>query len=809
MKNRALLFLLPALAAFALPEQPRIAVGEASFIYSPELLEIAAADRTIVEWETFQIAAGETARFSLPNRESAILNRVLEACPSHLMGRLESNGQVLLINPNGILVGKEACIDTGSFIASTLDLQDRDFINGVFAFKGASGRSLSIEGKIEAAGGAAVLISGKIAHEGTIRAGSVSLLAGTEAEWGAIPTVSQPGEGIFIDGVIEAERVRLQTLEGTIRHSGEIRSQSELFVFAEKGLSWIEGSASGRTIQLLGERVGLADSARIDASGLLGGGTVLIGGDFQGENRAAIPAAAEVFVSKQAEITADALEEGNGGRVIVWGDRANFFYGTVSARGGIQNGNGGFVEISSPGTYDFGGIVSTLAPGGERGTLLLDPTDITLNAIATSPNITFGGACGAQTFCPTGAGAAGNILIGSIIANLAGNNVTINSGPGPGTGSGDISLPNFQVITIPIGSGNLTLNAFRDVLIGGAASGHIVNNSPTTAIALNAGRDVNIAGTGSAALIPILFNAGPAGNGLTLTAARDINVTTAISGVANAAILVHSATNTVLTAGRNISIYNTIANDGAAGASGDVTLIAPTGSTIRVGAFVPPSGGTAGVGSLNGSTFVGDGTLARCARSRPDIILEGRNGGGAVSIGFNMALANNASGQIDVTCHHLTLTGSTSGFGSARVGHSNLAAGLITNVAATAAITVDATGDIRLTAGGNDPVGNFADAQIGHGGRQMLGMSNINGDICVTCAGNITVEQIYANANAVTACIGNGIDSGSAVTASDVSGDITVQAGGNITLTGNGTSVGPSACLEMLIQLAAFLLRDG
>ncbi|HEY9613220.1 CHAT domain-containing protein, partial [Allocoleopsis sp.] len=131
----------------------------------------------------------------------------------------------------------------------------------------------------------------------------------------------------------------------------------------------------GGEVNVLGAKVGLF-GANINASGTNGGGNVRIGGDYQGKGT--IPNALRTFVSRDSVINADALNQGNGGRVIAWADEATRFYGTVTARGGLQSGNGGFAEVSSKGFLDYAGVANLSASQGQFGSLLLDPTNITV-----------------------------------------------------------------------------------------------------------------------------------------------------------------------------------------------------------------------------------------------------------------------------------------------------------------------------------------------------------------------------------------------------------------------------------------------
>jgi filamentous hemagglutinin family protein len=131
----------------------------------------------------------------------------------------------------------------------------------------------------------------------------------------------------------------------------------------------------GGSVNVIGNQVKLSGGA-VNASGVYGGGMVRIGGDYQGQGT--LPNAQNTVVSPDSLIRADALLTGNGGRVIIWADGTTWFGGTVTARGGSLSGNGGFVEISGKRNLSFGGQVDTSAVNGAVGSLLLDPTNITI-----------------------------------------------------------------------------------------------------------------------------------------------------------------------------------------------------------------------------------------------------------------------------------------------------------------------------------------------------------------------------------------------------------------------------------------------
>jgi CHAT domain-containing protein len=139
---------------------------------------------------------------------------------------------------------------------------------------------------------------------------------------------------------------------------------------------------TGGKIDFRGKTVNLR-GARLDASGENGGGTILIGGDYQGVNSVDSPDLANaetVFVDKYSKIDASAKNNGNGGRLIIWADIDTDFRGDIKAIGGSQAGDGGFVEVSGKQDLNFVGNVDVGATNGAIGSILLDPTDIIIEA---------------------------------------------------------------------------------------------------------------------------------------------------------------------------------------------------------------------------------------------------------------------------------------------------------------------------------------------------------------------------------------------------------------------------------------------
>ncbi|NEQ39601.1 MAG: CHAT domain-containing protein [Okeania sp. SIO3I5] len=138
-------------------------------------------------------------------------------------------------------------------------------------------------------------------------------------------------------------------------------------------LSKGDGRGIGGQVNVLGDRVALIDT-NINADGVNGGGQVLIGGYFQGNG--IVPNSQQTFINNNSIISADAINNGDGGRVIVWSDGITNFAGNISAQGGQFSGNGGFVEVSGKQQLIFDGTVNVSAAFGTPGTILLDPENV-------------------------------------------------------------------------------------------------------------------------------------------------------------------------------------------------------------------------------------------------------------------------------------------------------------------------------------------------------------------------------------------------------------------------------------------------
>src|SRR5688572_30542807 len=273
--------------AWANPAGHQVAAGSASVQAAGKTLTITNTPGTILNWQSFSIAPGELTRFVQQSATSAVLNRVVAANPSSIMGTLASNGRVFLVNPHGIVIGAGALIDTAGFVASTLNIADRDFLAGKMKFEGGGAGVLRNEGTIQAARDI-FLVGPKVENTGIIHSanGDVVLAAGKSVTitspdaHGVQFGIQAPEDSVVNLGAIQAANA-VGLFAGTLKHSGEINvtaasldSAGRVVLSAQKD-TILEGNAKiavdnsagkGGSVQILGERVGLFDQSRISAN---------------------------------------------------------------------------------------------------------------------------------------------------------------------------------------------------------------------------------------------------------------------------------------------------------------------------------------------------------------------------------------------------------------------------------------------------------------------------------------------------------------------------------------------------------------
>lgn len=238
------------------PTEGAVTSGSATITSIPGVVTIGqVTDQAVINWRTFSIGADELTKFVQPSSASATLNRVLGGQMSVINGTLSANGQVYLLNGNGLPIGPTGVVNTAGFIGSTRALTDADFAAGKLHFVGRNGAGVANLGKISALGGDVILIGKTVDNRGEITAlaGHVGLAAADEV------TISQAGlEHVFVrstatptdasgqtavnnSGTILAATAELKAANGNIyalatNNSGIIRATG---VVNEKGHIWL------------------------------------------------------------------------------------------------------------------------------------------------------------------------------------------------------------------------------------------------------------------------------------------------------------------------------------------------------------------------------------------------------------------------------------------------------------------------------------------------------------------------------------------------------------------------------------------
>ncbi|OGA20791.1 MAG: hypothetical protein A3I02_17145, partial [Betaproteobacteria bacterium RIFCSPLOWO2_02_FULL_67_26] len=539
-------------AAFANPTGPTVVHGTAAIHQAGNLLQITNSPSAIINWQSFSIGVNEITRFIQQSQASAVLNRVTGSAgainPSVILGALQSNGRVFLINPSGVLFGAGAQIDVAGLVATSLNLSNADFLAGRMNFTAMpNAGSIVNEGNITtSSGGNVYLVGPAVTNSGIITSpqGEVVLAAGNSVELVNPGTpdlrveVSAPDNEARNLGQVIADSGRIGIYAGLVNQSGTIRADSavseggRILLKATKNATLDAGSTTtangasggsvavqsgdttlvsgaidadgaagkGGDVKVLGNLVGLTGSASINASGETGGGTVLVGGDFQGKNPD-IKNAFRTYVGHSTNTAADAISSGDGGKVIVWSDDATRAYGTISARGGAQGGNGGLVEVSGKGWLDFNARVDTSAPLGVSGSLLLDPADVEIIAGEDNFHVAAPGFSGTNPMTFDGGEGLSRISWQTIKDNLTsggGANVII-------TTSSICCSSELGNITVVDNSPDLAttntlqLVAHRDIAVNGS-----ITNTSSGAVKLYAGWD----GTSPAATPTLNFSIG-------------------------------------------------------------------------------------------------------------------------------------------------------------------------------------------------------------------------------------------------------------------------------------------------------------
>ncbi|WP_420421961.1 filamentous hemagglutinin N-terminal domain-containing protein [Simkania sp.] len=828
-------FLLGGVSLFAGPENGAVAHGHATFQPMANGIEIHSGNKTIINWENFSIDAGEVARFCQSSSASAVLNRVIGSDKSLINGLLTSNGHVFLLNQNGILIGKEGVINTASFVASTLDLSNDQFLQGDnFLFKGDGKESVINLGTIHAKGGDVFLIGYHVSNEGTILADGVTGMCQGAEVFLAVEgeerlfirkAIDSSEVGASNDGVIRAAEVEIKASSNpfalAIRHGGEIEAtgvahrNGRVLLVADSGKTEVTGTiqTESGTVHILGDEVHLTETGFIDVSGDVGG-EVLLGGDYRGSNPE-IPNARGTYLDKGATIVADG-HHGDGGKVIVWGNETAHYYGDISAAALGEVGDGGFVEVSAKSNdYIFQGPVRASSLNGAKGKLLLDPPRIRVRFVGSSPSFPQGGP---NTYMPTPPPNTANLNPNDFTGILAGNTDVFIDSTAPGGGNGDID---FQASFSWSGAGVLYATAFRNITVTGPTALQASNGGGFNFTALGNGGSNNDGIRINGDLItdsgPITLNGTSASGGGVNVVGVDVDGSLTTT---NGAISITGVSQGTGSAAHGIDITGTVSasgsgtitfdGTGSASGSSDSYGVDLNGATISSNSGLIDITGQGGAGvddnrgiwignnssvtsTTGGVTILGtgngtgsddhgveitDSSLVRSVTSG-DISITGISGG---SLGSTYGVLLDSSAVVEsIGSGNVTLDGTSgSSAGSGNIGVQVIGGSTLSGASGVVSIIgVGGTG----TTGNHGVALSTAGTVTSPGGLVLTGTSSSgNNSIGVLVPIGVTAQTSGTGSITIT---GNATGTGTTTPGVFIEGDVTATGSGSISVTGN------------------------
>ncbi|AAM38948.1 YapH protein [Xanthomonas citri pv. citri str. 306] len=632
------------------------------------------SSRMALTWSAFDIGSAATMTFNQPTTTSVVLNLVQGGNPTQIFGNLTANGQVFLLNSNGVLLGSTANINVGGLVVSTLGTSVSQFMNGNYVFD-AGGNTVALvsnSGTINAAAGSATLIGGRVANSGTITATAGNItLAGADA---ATLTFESGGFGVLID-----KPLQLSLATEAVDNSGTL-------------------SAPGGAIQLQARAAQGIFDRLINNSGTIRASSLSTGPDGSVSLIASGAGSFDVAGGGSIDAGTGAITLGTGRGVQQTG-----IY-TAGSLGGFIGGSATFSganKIGGLGNLDVGGnlsLTNTVALS-QSGSLAVTGTSQFLQS-GSALSLTNGGNTFGGLLSASGNGiavnAAGNLSIGTL--NLDSNSALSLSA------SGALTLPTTAINT---GSANLTL----------ASGGGL-----TTRAAL-AGRNVDLTGRGGIALAH------------DVTATGTLKLTATNAAITQTAGSVAATGTSTINAGTGAITLDGASNDfqGAVALTGGNTRISDSGAltlgTVNSNDLTATSNGALNLGSgrvggallatsnngaitqsgTDGLTIVGTSdltagtgaiTLNNSGNTFGDLVsATGRgislNAAGTLSIG-TLSLGNNSALSLRAT-GALTLPAAAINTGSANLTLSS--GGSLTTRAALAGTNVDLTGTAGMTLG--------------------------------------------------------------------------------------------------------------
>ena len=330
--------------AYALPEGGQVAAGQAAITTAGSTMTIAQQTaQAIINWQNFGIGSGESVHINQPNSQAILLNRVIGSNPSEIFGQLTANGQVILVNPNGVFFRPGSSVDVGGLTASTLNIANEDFLKGQLRFAGDSQNPVINAGSINAQNGYVNLLAKEVVNEGIIAAqtGSVNLAAGSGM------SLDYNGDGKMTVAVTDG------AYQSAVANKKLIQADGGLVVMTASGKDALMDSAVNNSGMIQANTLG-------EATGQI---------SLTGDN-----------IATTGTISADGSSNGHGGTIKIIANHKTAVDGQLSAQGGQLAGDGGFIETSGD-IVRIGdrSSIQANAPQGKAGQWLIDPVDITIS----------------------------------------------------------------------------------------------------------------------------------------------------------------------------------------------------------------------------------------------------------------------------------------------------------------------------------------------------------------------------------------------------------------------------------------------
>jgi len=666
--NKVLILLSVPSLLVAMLRDPIVKSGQVEIFQNESALHVTASDRSIIQWNDFSLLENEQARFSLPTSQCAVLNRVVGGIKSEIFGKLECNGKLILINPFGILIGSNAQIDTFSLIASSMDILDQDFLSGSdLRFISQNGQPIVNAGVI-AATEDIYLLAPSVFQKGVCLSANGQIVLAS----------CQDAVVCSADGKIRLSPAQLERLEpGNIHCSGYLQALQAI-VLAEGNLASLainlDGLIEADQVSINGKGASLQVGGSIRASDLdIVSHSVdllpelLIDLSQSGDGGVCHIAANESLVmAPSARILASSLEDGCGGEVRLFSSGSTLFQGRVISEGGGQSGNGGFVEISGN-LLAFKGYVSTVAPHGIQGTLLLDPVDITIlpaPAVTANVNISLPNPV---TYTPVNGSACSMSVGSSVILDtdlataLNANDVVIDTVGSMGACPGDIIFDPSATVSYS-STNSLTLSAAGSIRFFSS----VVNSSSGPISISQAGGDVEVI----ANLLPVSVETtgGPIsfsniGGDLTLQGGN--------AAGAHARILAANAALTV-SVGGDINIQGGTVSSSAASlrnSVGNLDILQAGNIVLDAGSSIADifsgSGGNMTINCLSASVSALNNMTTAAISADGDLNLTVSSGDLQITAGSNAFAVANASFELRATVNNnVTITTAPGGYGA-------------------------------------------------------------------------------------------------------------------------------------------------